>query len=141
MSYAIAVEIGIPLYLLEKTVSLSKDEKKKAIKLAESGEVDATLEADRERRKKEAKDALRGRAASKAAATELAKLVRDVAKVAPVVIPLDKTIHSILPEECRNSKVVSQVSESKALNQVKMEVAKQAANALEALIKAMERSK
>lgn len=80
MSYARAVEIGIPLYALEKTVTLSVTTKKEAESLAISGELDI------DRKKRDASKArkrtkhIRGRAASRAATTDLARIVGDAQK-------------------------------------------------------------
>lgn len=138
MTYATAVEIGVPLNLLEKTVSLSKQMRREAFKLAESGEVDAALERSKERRRQEVEDQVRGRAATRAAATDLAKLVQDVSKVVPVAVPLNEEIKRALPENAVMSPMM-ELRETPALAKVRMEVARQAASALESLVLAMER--
>lgn len=138
MAYATAVEVGIPLFLLERTVTLSKQDRRMAFQLAESGEVDAAREAQIAKRRKRVKTALRGRAASRAAATDLAKLIQDVSRVTPVSLPLEKEIQSLL---IPSVKAKSELVETPALAKVRKEVAAQAAQALEALIKAMDRQR
>lgn len=75
--YARAVEIGIPLLCLEETVSLSLKDKKKAEKLVYSGLIDEESNKRKENKANERKKTLRGRAASRAATTDLAKIVQD----------------------------------------------------------------
>jgi hypothetical protein len=147
MAYATAVEIGIPLFLLERTVSLSKQARRQAFHLAESGQVDAIREAADKRRQKEARATLRGRAASRAAATDLARLVHDVSRVAPVTAPLAREFSQLfasVPSADRApngaARVISeQPVETPALAKVREEVSRQAAQALEALVNALER--
>lgn len=140
MTYATAVEIGIPLFLLENTVTLSKKAKREAVKLAEMGEVDAAMEQTRIQRRQQVQSQLRGRAATRAAATDLAKLVQDVSRVAPVELPLDKEIRETLLPSATLSPAAS-TTETPAMTKVRMEVARQAAHALEALVLAMEKSR
>lgn len=139
MTYATAVEIGIPLFLLEKTVSLSKKSRKEAYRLAETGQVDQAREQAKQRRREEIQSQIRGRAATKAAATDLAKLVYDVSRVVPVELPLDDEIKKALPAEVSATRTT--LAESPALTKVRMEVARQAAQALEALVLAMEKAR
>lgn len=136
MAYATAVEIGIPLFLLERTVSLSKQARRRAFQLAESGEVDAARQAEAARRQQQARAALRGRAASRAAATDLAKLVQDVSRVAPVTVSLEKEVRALVAPSV---KTTTTATETPALAKVREEVARQAAQALEALVQALER--
>ena len=77
MAYARAVEIGIPLVSLEKTVALSVSAKKQAEKIAASGEIDREQRQRREQKINTRKTILRGRAATRAATTDLAKIVQD----------------------------------------------------------------
>jgi len=119
-------------------VTLSKQDRRMAFQLAESGEVDAAREAQIAKRRKRVKTALRGRAASRAAATDLAKLIQDVSRVTPVSLPLEKEIQSLL---IPSVKAKSELVETPALAKVRKEVAAQAAQALEALIKAMDRQR
>lgn len=140
MTYATAVEIGIPLFLLEKTVSLSNTDKKEAFRLAETGQVDRAREEAKEKRRQEIAMQLRGRAATKAAATDLAKLVQDVSRVAPVAEPLDQEIKKVLPPDILLSPSTV-VRENPTMTKVRMEIARQAAQALESLILAMEKAR
>lgn len=140
MTYATAVEIGIPLFLLENTVSLSKRVKREAVKLAEMGHVDAVIEQAKEQRRQQIQSQLRGRAATRAAATDLAKLVQDVSRVTPVELPLEKEIQQTLLPDALVSPT-SSITETPALTKVRMEVARQAAHALEALVLALEKSR
>lgn len=136
MAYATAVEIGIPLFLLERTVSLSKQARRHAFQLAETGQVDAARKSQAVQRQRQARATLRGRAASRAAATDLAKLVQDVSRVTPIAIPLDQEVRKLLPAAVKSSSVAV---ETPALVRVREEVARQAAQALEALVQALER--
>ena len=136
MAYATAVEIGIPLFLLERTVSLSKQARRHAFQLAETGQVDAARKNQAVQRQQQARATLRGRAASRAAATDLAKLVQDVSRVTPIAIPLDQEVRKLLPAAVKSSSVAI---ETPALARVREEVARQAAQALEALVQALER--
>lgn len=139
MTYATAVEIGIPLFLLEKTVSLSRQNRKEAYRLAETGQVDQAREQARQRRREEIQSQIRGRAATRAAATDLAKLVYDVSRAIPVELPLDDEIKKALPAEVSATRTT--LAESPALTKVRMEVARQAAQALEALVLALEKAR
>jgi hypothetical protein len=77
LTYARAVEMGIPLDILERTVGVSVQDRSRAQELAANGEVDA----DRERRERgkelRRRVVLRGRAATRAATTDLARIVQD----------------------------------------------------------------
>jgi hypothetical protein len=77
LTYARAVEMGIPLDILERTVGVSVQDRTRAQELAENGEVDA----DRERRERgkeiRRRVILRGRAATRAATTDLARIIQD----------------------------------------------------------------
>lgn len=112
MSYAMAVEIGIPLYVLEQTVSLSVLEKKEAEELAISGKVDEDRKKRNKAKAKKRTQHIRGRAASRAATTDLARIVGDAQKA---------------------------LEKSDKKSAVHEEFKKQASAALEALISAMEK--
>lgn len=112
MSYARGVEIGIPLLCLESTIALSVTDKKQAEKIAASGKVDQEQQMRREQKVRARQNILRGRAASRAATTDLAKIVQDAQDAFKVNGPK---------------------------NRVQEEIAKEAARALEALVTAMEK--
>lgn len=111
MAYARAIEIGIPLFCLEKTVALSVTDRKQAEKFALSGVVDAEQMERRENKVKKRQTILRGRAATRAASTDLAKIVQDA-------------------QEAFNGGKV---------NRIQQEIALEAARALDALVSALER--
>ena len=80
MDWARAVEVGVSLSCLEKTSSLSVKEKREASTALVSGLIDEERSV-REGEKLEArKKVVRGRAATRAAATDLAKIVEDAQK-------------------------------------------------------------
>lgn len=77
LGYARAVEIGIPLLILEKTVGLSVNEHRQMEKIMSSGQVDDERDQRHAHKESKRKSILRGRAASRAATTDLAKIVQD----------------------------------------------------------------
>ena len=112
LDWARAVEAGVPLLCLEQTMSLTVQERKKAEKALSSGQIDEERTGRRHRKAKERQDVIRGRAATRAAATDLAKIVEDA--------------HTALSQ--KSSKV----------NDIFKE---EASKALEALIQAIERNR
>lgn len=112
MAYARGVEIGIPLLCLESTIALSVNDRKQAEKIAASGKVDQEQRMRREQKAHARQNILRGRAASRAATTDLAKIVQDAHEAFKV---------------------------NGTKNRVQEEIAKEAARALEALVTAMEK--
>lgn len=77
LDWARAVEAGVPLICLEQTMSLSSQERKKAEKALTSGQIDEERTKRQKTKLKKRQDVIRGRAASRAAATDLAKIVED----------------------------------------------------------------
>lgn len=75
--YARAVEIGIPLLSLENTIDLSLDDKKDAERIIYNGIIDKEKQERVENKIKHRQNVLRGRAASQAATTDLAKIIQD----------------------------------------------------------------
>jgi len=112
MAYARGVEIGIPLLCLETTIGLSVTDRKQAEKIAAAGTVDHEQKLRREQKAQARQNILRGRAASRAATTDLAKIVQDAQDAYKIGGPK---------------------------NRVQEEIAKEAARALEALVSAMEK--
>ena len=77
LDYARAVEVGVPLSCIEKTTGLSVQEKKKAEKAIHSGQIDKERISRQQKKIETRKNIIRGRAASRAAATDLARIVQD----------------------------------------------------------------
>ena len=77
MRWAIALEEGIPLSVLEKHASLAIAERQEALRLASTGEVDRARQQQRDELKKQREEILRGRAATRAAATDVARIAED----------------------------------------------------------------
>ncbi len=77
MLWAKAVELGIPLSVLEKTVPINIRSRRQAESHARSGTVDREVAAARKRKSKDRMLQIRGRAASEAAATDLAMIIHD----------------------------------------------------------------
>jgi hypothetical protein len=75
--WAQAVDLGIPLGALERFASLPAREKRDALRMAGRGDVDAAKHRKQEDRATSRREILKGRAASKAAATDLARLAED----------------------------------------------------------------
>ena len=109
--YARAVELGIPLISLEKTVDLSVSGRRQAEKIASSGQIDQEHQQRRQQKADNRRAILRGRAATRAASTDLAKIVQDA-------------------QDAFGDGVD---------NKVKAEIRAEAARALEALISALEK--
>lgn len=80
LDWARAVESGIPLSCLEKGIGLSVEEKKKAQKAISSGQVDEERRQRRAQKMANRHEVLRGRAASRAAVTDLAQVVQDATR-------------------------------------------------------------
>ena len=112
MDWARAVEIGVPLICLEKTMALSTQDRRRAEQALTSGVIDQERTQRTHKKVKKRQDIIRGRAASRAAATDLAKIVEDA--------------HQALSQ--KSSKV----------NDV---FRQEASKALEALIQAMEKTR
>ena len=113
LGWARAVEIGIPLNSLEKTVGLSAANRKKAEGLASSGQIDKEQRQRRAQKIKKRDAVIRGRAASRAATTDLAQIVQDAQAAARAGHPSNAVLDAIHNE---------------------------AKKALETLVKALERS-
>ena len=77
LDYARAVEVGVPLSCIEGTVGLSVQEKKKAEKAIHSGAIDKERLQRQQKKLETRKNVIRGRAATRAAATDLARIVQD----------------------------------------------------------------
>jgi len=112
LRWAKAVGLGVGLLSLERHASLSSSDKAKALKMASDGTLDQ-LEAEERQEKISRRDAvLRGRAASKAAATDLAQILEDARRAltssGTPVAPRDREVANLLQQ-------VSQETE-KALN-------------------------
>lgn len=75
--WAHAAEVGIPLTVLESTVSLSVPDRRRAEQLTMSGQVEKDHAGRRRVMAKTRAKMLRGRAATRAAATDLARLIQD----------------------------------------------------------------
>lgn len=117
ISYARAVEIGIPLIMLERTVGLTVSERKLAEKIASSGQIDEERNKRYDEKIKKRHTILRGRAASRAATTDLAKIVQDAQEALGV--------NTSLKNKPQN---------------IKEEIQMEAIKALEALVNALERT-
>ena len=77
LRWAIALEEGVPLSVLEKHATLALSGRQEALRLASSGMVDQVKADGRAARKQAREDTLRGRAATKAAATDVARIAED----------------------------------------------------------------
>jgi len=75
--FARAIEMGVPLSVLETTVELSIPVKKEAFKIASSGTLEKDHKKQRKVLEKKRNEHIRGRAATRAAATDLARLIND----------------------------------------------------------------
>ena len=126
MTYAVAVEIGVPLMLLERTAVLSKSSRQKAFRLAEAGKVDDHQEAQQAKARRVRRSVIRGRAASKAAASDLARLMDDV-HAGMGVSPSVKARRSKAP-----------LAPATPVEAVRQEMLTQVREALDALVSAME---
>ena len=77
LRWAQAVSLGVELLSLERHARLSSSARAEALRLATDGSLDR-IEQKRRSEKRKARDAaVRGRAASKAAATDLAQILKD----------------------------------------------------------------
>ena len=75
--WAQAVGLGIDLALMEEFVSLPAAEKKLALRMTVDGSLEKIEEVRRQEKLEATQKLIRGRAASKAAASELAKILKD----------------------------------------------------------------
>lgn len=75
--WAHAVDLGIPLSALEKYAALPARQRADALRVAGRGEVDESKRRRKEEQAESRRQLLQGRAASKAAATDLARLAED----------------------------------------------------------------
>jgi len=76
--WARAVELGVPLPVIERLGSLEKRGRAEALRAASDGTLDRMRTRERNTRRKKREDLIRGRAASKAASTDLALLSKDL---------------------------------------------------------------
>lgn len=77
LGWARAVEIGVPLSVLEAHAKLASGVRDEALRLALAGRLDTLSEQAHERKRQERDRAIEGRIASRVAATDLAQLVSD----------------------------------------------------------------
>lgn len=77
LRWAVALEEGVPLAVLEKYASLAIAGRQEALRMASDGSVDKARESDREEKKRQREAILHGRAATKAAATDVARIAED----------------------------------------------------------------
>lgn len=77
LRWAVALEEGVPLSVLEKHASLAIAGRQEALRMASDGSVERARENDREEKKRQREAILRGRAATKAAATDVARIAED----------------------------------------------------------------
>ena len=77
LRWAVALEEGIPLNILEEHASLAMAGRQEALRLATSGAVDKVRENAKQERQKQREEVLRGRAATKAAQTDVARIADD----------------------------------------------------------------
>ena len=80
MEWAQALHVGISLSQLEQHAVISEKERAEAFRMASDGEVDAQQISARASKQESIKQEKRGRAAARAAATDLARLVADTEK-------------------------------------------------------------
>jgi hypothetical protein len=76
--WARAVELGVPLPVIERLATLEKRGRAEALRAASDGTLDRMRTRERNTRRKKREDLIRGRAASKAASTDLALLSKDL---------------------------------------------------------------
>lgn len=134
ISYAMAIEAGIPLKLLEKTVILTLSEKNEALLISATGKIEDIKKQRINELKEKKRIELKGRAASKASATELAKLIKDISKIIPIKTEMGDDVKEIVYQ----SKTKDGITEAEAV--IKKEIAVQAAKALNSLIQAIEKN-
>lgn len=77
LRWAVALEEGVPLEVLEKYASLATGGRQEALRMASDGSVDRAREDHKNERKKKREEFLRGRAATRAAATDVARIADD----------------------------------------------------------------
>lgn len=77
LRWAVALEEGVPLPVLEKHASLAIAGRQEALRMASDGSVAKARENDREEKKRQREAILHGRAATKAAATDVARIAED----------------------------------------------------------------
>lgn len=77
LRWAVALEEGIPLSVLEKYASLALAGRKEALHLATTGAVDRIRSEAKDDRRRQREEVLRGRAATRAAATDVARIATD----------------------------------------------------------------
>lgn len=77
LRWAVALEEGVPLTVLEKHASLAIAGRQEALRMATDGSVERARASDREEKKKQREAILHGRAATKAAATDVARIADD----------------------------------------------------------------
>lgn len=111
MDWARAVDGGVPLSCLEATMGLSVQDIKRVEKVIASGQIDHERKDRQAKKVRDRQNIIRGRAATRAAATDLAKIVQD-----------------------------AQVALAGKPSKVNDAFRSEATKALEALIKAMEKS-
>lgn len=109
MSWARAAWVGIPVDLLERYASLSKNARAEALRLASSGEVERTVAADRAAQRDLGLAARRERVQGRLAATELGRLVSDVESLVASrarrrLPPVERAAIGILRETAREGR-------------------------------------
>ena len=77
LRWAQAVGLGVNILLLEKYASLSQKDKTLALKMTVDGSIERVEEERRQEKIAIRQEVIRGKAASKAAASELAKILKD----------------------------------------------------------------
>lgn len=77
MRWARALEAGVPLNALEQYAQLSAPLRQEALRLASSGKVDARIAGEKAKKKQESHAFLAGRAATRAAQTDAARIADD----------------------------------------------------------------
>lgn len=77
LRWAVALEEGIPLSVLEKHASLTISGRQEALRLATTGAVDRVRDDAKNERRQQREEILRGRAATRAAATDVARIADD----------------------------------------------------------------
>lgn len=77
LRWAQAVSMGVGLLSLERHARLSASAKNRALQMTTDGSLDEIEERERQKKKKQRDEAIRGRAASRAAASDLALLLED----------------------------------------------------------------
>lgn len=77
LRWAVALEEGVPLSVLEQHASLAMAGRQEALRLATTGEVDKVRENAKQERQRQREEVLRGRAATRAAQTDVARIADD----------------------------------------------------------------